>query len=135
VWTAGFLIFPGAGVLGTAVAGRVDDPAAAAAGGAAAGAVVGVAQVLASSGRLAVLRWTVATALGMGTGLLLGAHAVGYGTTPGRLALMGAPGGAVLGPAQALALPHSVRHRWVWAASMPAVWATGWAVSTVVLPS
>ena len=133
VWTAGFLVFPLAGALGTAVAGRVDDPGAAAVGGLVAGAAVGMGQALAGSRRLDLLRWTVVTALGMGAGLLLGAHAVRYGTTPNELALMGAVTGALLGPAQALALPRSAHHRWLWAASMPVVWATGWAVSTAVI--
>ena len=43
---------------------------------------------------------------------------------------MGAVTGAVLGPVQALALPGHARHRWAWAAAMPALWATGWAVTT-----
>jgi hypothetical protein len=33
IWTAGFLAFPLAGLAGTAVAGRVDDPLAALVGG------------------------------------------------------------------------------------------------------
>jgi hypothetical protein len=133
LWTAGFLVFPVAGLLGTAAAGRVDSPGAAAVGGLVAGAALGTGQALLSSRRLPVLRWTVATAIGMAAGLLLGAHTVRYGTTLSQLVLMGALTGAVLGPAQALALPPRVRHRWLWAASMPAVWATGWAVTTVVI--
>ena len=42
----------------------------------------------------------------MGVGLLLGAHVVGYGTSLTDLAVMGALTGAVLGPAQAMALPR-----------------------------
>ncbi len=124
---------PVAGRLGTAAAGRVDSPVAAAVGGIVAGGALGIGQALVSSRRLPVLRWASATAIGMGIGLLLGAHTVGYGTTLSQLALMGALTGAVLGPAQALTLPRKARHRWLWAVSMPAVWATGWAVSTVVL--
>jgi hypothetical protein len=133
LWTAGFLVFPVAGLLGTAAAGRVDSPVAAAVGGLVAGGALGIGQALLSSRRIPVLRWASATAAGMGTGLLLGAHAVGYGTTLSQLVLMGALTGAVLGPAQALALPRRAHHRWLWAVSMPAVWATGWAVSTLVI--
>ena len=41
IWTAGFLAFPVAGLAGTAVAGRVDTPAAALLGGAVTGLVIG----------------------------------------------------------------------------------------------
>ena len=56
----------------------------------------------------------------MGLGLLLGATVVGFGTSLADLALMGALTGLLLGVAQALALPRGTRHRWVWAAAMPA---------------
>lgn len=130
VWTAGFLAFPVSGIAGTVVAGRVDAPAAAALGGLATGVVLGLGQALASSGRLPILRWAVATAAAMAVGLLVGAHLVGYGTSLRDLVVMGAVTGAVLGPVQALALPGAARHRWAWAAAMPAMWAAGWAVTT-----
>ncbi len=130
LWTAGFLAFPVAGIAGMTVAGRVDGPLAALLGGLAAGAVLGLGQALVSSGRLPVLRWTAATALGLSAGLLVGAQTVGYGTTLTDLAVMGALTGAVLGAAQALALPHRARSRWVWALVMPVLWATGWVVTT-----
>jgi hypothetical protein len=132
LWTAGVLAFPVAGIAGTAFAGRVDSPAAALLGGLAAGAVLGLGQALLSSGRLPMLRWTAATALGMSAGLLLGAQAVGYGTTLAQIAVMGALTGAVLGPAQALALPPGARSRWVWAVAMPVLWPTGWAVTASI---
>src|SRR5215210_6545845 len=103
-WTAGFLALPIAGLAGTAVAGRVDSPLAALLGGAVAGSVIGAGQALVARRRLPALRWTAATAIGMGLGLLLGSTAVGYGTTLGELAVQGALTGLVLGPAQALAL-------------------------------
>jgi hypothetical protein len=131
IWTAGFLAFPLAGLAGTAVAGRVDDPIAALLGGAVAGAVIGAGQTLASRGRLDSRRWVPATAVGMGSGLLLGAVAVGYRTSLADLALMGALTGLVLGPAQALALPRATRLRWIWAAALPALWALGWTVTTL----
>jgi hypothetical protein len=131
LWTAGFLAFPVAGLAGTAVAGRVDDPVAALLGGTVTGAVLGIGQTLAGRGRLDVRRWVPATAIGMGAGLLLGAVTVGYGTSLADLALMGALTGLVLGPAQALALPRAARRRWVWAAAMPALWALGWTATTL----
>jgi hypothetical protein len=131
IWTAGFLAFPLAGLAGTAVAGRVDDPISALLGGAVAGAVIGVGQTLASRGRLDIRRWVPATAIGMGAGLLLGAVSVGYDTSLADLAVMGALTGLVLGPAQALALPPGTRRRWIWAAAMPALWALGWTTTTL----
>ena len=131
LWTAGFVAFPLSGITGMLVVGRVDSPAAAALGGLATGAVLGAGQAVASSRRLPLRRWVVATALGMGAGLLLGAVAVGFGTSLARLAVMGALTGAVLGGAQVLALPPRARHRWLWAATMPVLWALGWAVTTV----
>jgi hypothetical protein len=131
IWTAGFLAFPLAGLAGTAVAGRVDDPIAALVGGTVAGVVIGVGQTLASRGRLDIRRWVPATGIGMGVGLLLGAVAVGYQTSLPDLALMGALTGLVLGPAQALALPRGTRMRWTWAATMPVLWALGWTVTTL----
>lgn len=133
LWTAGFLAFPIAGVAGIAVAGRVDGPLAALFGGLATGAVLGLGQALVSAGRLPTMRWIAATALGMGAGLVLGAHTVGYGTTMGELVLMGALTGAVLGSAQAFTLPSQARARWAWAMAMPALWAAGWAISTLVI--
>ena len=131
IWTAGFLAFPVAGLAGTAVAGRVDDPIAALVGGAVAGLVIGAGQTLASLRRLDLRTWVPATGIGMGAGLLLGAVVVGYDTSLGDLALMGALTGLVLGAAQALALPRGTRMRWVWAAAMPALWALGWTTTTL----
>ncbi|WP_138733413.1 hypothetical protein [Modestobacter excelsi] len=131
IWTVGFLAFPLAGLAGTGVAGRVDDPVAAFLGGAVAGAVIGAGQTVASRGRLDIRRWVPATVMGMGAGLLLGAVTVGYDTSLADLALMGALTGLVLGPAQALALPRAARMRWLWAAAMPALWALGWTATSL----
>ena len=131
VWTAGFLVFPVAGLAGTAAAGRVDSPAAALLGGVVAGFVLGAGQALVSRRRLDPRRWIPATAIGMSVGLLLGAVTVGYRTSLPDLALMGALTGLVFGPAQALALPRGTRLRWVWAAAMPALWALGWTATTL----
>ncbi len=131
IWTAGFLAFPLGGFAATAVAGRVDSPLAALLGGAVAGLVIGAGQTLASRRRLDAGRWIPASAIGMALGLLLGAATVGYRTSLADLAVMGALTGLVLGAAQALALPHRSPLRWVWAAAMPALWALGWAVTTL----
>jgi hypothetical protein len=131
IWTAGFLAFPLAGLAGAGVAGRLDDPAAALLGGAVTGLVIGAGQAVASRGRLDIRKWVPASVIGMALGLLLGAGTVGYDTSLGDLALMGALTGLVLGPAQALALPRGTRMRWLWAAAMPALWALGWTTTTL----
>jgi hypothetical protein len=131
IWTAGFLAFPIAGLAGTAVAGRVDDPLAAVLGGAVAGIVIGAAQALASRRRLDPRRWIPATAAGMGLGLLLGASTVDYRTSLADLTLMGALTGVVLGAAQALALPRHTRLGYLWGVAMPALWALGWTATTL----
>jgi len=132
VWTAGFLSFPIAGLAGGAVAGSVDSLGAALAGGVVTGAVIGAGQSLASSRRLDPRRWIPATAVGMGLGLALGAVAVGFGTSLTDLAVMGAVTGVALGGAQAVAMPASVRSRAAWAAALPALWALGWTVTTLI---
>jgi hypothetical protein len=63
-------------------------------------------------------------------GLLVGAWAVGYGTSLGELALMGFITGIPLGAAQAYLLRDRVANAWVWAAAMPLLWALGWTVTT-----
>jgi hypothetical protein len=132
IWTAGFVAFPIAGLAGTAVAGRVDNPLAALTGGLVAGAVLGAGQALCSSRRLDPLRWIIASAVGMGLGLLLGAAAVGYGTSLRDLALMGLLTGLPLGVTHALVLPAATtRQRIAWAAFVPPLWALGWTATTL----
>ncbi len=65
----------------------------------------------------------------MGIGLLGGAWAVGYGTSVGELAVMGAITGVPLGAAQAFLLRSRVASSWMWAAAMPLLWALGWTVT------
>src|SRR3954452_20591046 len=131
IWTAGFLAFPLAGLAGTAVVGRVDGPLSALTGGAVAGLVIGAGQALLSRRRLDPRRWIPASIVGMGIGLLLGAAAVGYRTSLADLAVMGGITGLLLGAAQAAALPSRARHRWVWAAAIPILWALGWTTTTL----
>jgi MFS family permease len=132
IWTAGFVSFPIAGVAAGLIAGRVDDPVAALLAGLVTGAVIGVGQWLVSRRRLRPVRWILATVAGMGLGLLLGATAVGFGTSLPDLVVMGALTGLLLGIAQTLALPAVTRYRWVWAVVIPLLWALGWTVTTLV---
>jgi hypothetical protein len=131
IWTAGFLAFPIAGVAGRVVAGPVDSPTAALVAGLVTGALIGAGQCFVSRGRLRLVTWVLATALGMGLGLLLGATAVGFQTSLADVAVMGALTGAALGVAQAVALPARTRRRWLWAVAMPPLWALGWMVTTL----
>jgi hypothetical protein len=131
LWTAGFLAFPIAGVLATALTGRINDASSALIGGMVAGAVIGTGQWLVARRLLDAQTWIPATALAMGIGLLVGAWVVGYGTSLGELALMGFITGIPLGAAQAYLLRGRVATPWVWAAAMPLLWALGWTVTTV----
>jgi hypothetical protein len=130
LWTAGFLAFPIAGVLATALVGRINDVGSALLGGMAAGAVIGAGQWLVARHLLDAQTWIPATAVAMGIGLGVGAWVVGYGTSLGELALMGAITGIPLGVAQAYLLGDRVANAWVWAAAMPLLWALGWTVTT-----
>lgn len=131
-WTAGFVAFPIAGLVGRALAGPVDDVAAAALGGAATGLVLGIGQVLAGGWGRRAWRWVPASAVGAAVGLAAGAAAVGYRTGLADLALMGALTGAALGLAQALVLPVDLRPRWAWALATGPLWALGWTVTALV---
>jgi hypothetical protein len=132
IWTAATLVFPLAGLAGTAVAGRVDSPLSALTGGAVVGLIIGTGQAVLSRRRLDPRRWIPATTVGMGLGLFLGAAAVHYRTSLPDLMLMGAITGLLVGAAQTAALPRRTRSRWVWAAAMPVVWALGWAATTLI---
>jgi hypothetical protein len=130
LWTAGFVSFPIAGIAAQAAVGRINDAVAALVGGLVAGAVIGTGQWLAARRLLAVPRaWIPATAAAMGIGLLAGAAAVGYGTSTGELALMGAITGLPLGAAQAFLLRDRIARPWAWAAAMPLLWALGWTIT------
>jgi hypothetical protein len=130
LWTVGFVAFPIAGVLATAVTGRVNDVASALVGGLVAGAVIGTGQWLVARRLLDPRTWIPATAVAMGIGLAVGAGVVGYGTSLGELALMGFITGIPLGAAQAYLLRDRLANAWVWAVAMPLLWALGWTVTT-----
>jgi hypothetical protein len=129
VWTAGFVSFPIAGIAAQAAVGRVNDAVAALVGGLIAGAVIGAGQWLVARRLLDPRAWIPATAAAMGIGLLAGAWVVGYGTSIGELAVMGAITGLPLGAVQAFLLRDRVVRSWVWAAAMPLLWALGWTVT------
>ena len=130
LWTAAFVSFPIAGIAAGLAVGRINDAVAALVGGLIAGAVIGTGQWLAARRLLGdPLAWIAATAAAMGIGLLAGAWAVGYGTSIGELALMGAITGVPVGAVQAFLLRGRVARSWVWAAAMPLLWALGWAVT------
>ena len=131
LWTAGFLAFPLAGLAGTAVAGRVDDPVAAPLGGPSTGAGDRHRPgAWSARGRLPPAALDPGHRARHGRSASARCLAVGYRTSLADLALMGALTGAVLGIAQALALPRRARLRWLWAATMPVLWALGWTATT-----
>ena len=131
LWTAAFVSFPIAGIAAGLAVGRINDAIAALVGGLIAGAVIGFGQWLAARRLLGdPLAWIAATAAAMGIGLLAGAWAVGYGTSVGELAVMGAITGVPVGAVQAFLLRDRVARSWAWAAAMPPLWALGWAVTT-----
>ena len=130
LWTAGFVSFPIAGIAAQAATGRINDAVSALVGGLIAGTVIGTGQWLVARRLLGVPRtWIPATAAAMGIGLLAGAWVVGYGTSVGELALMGAITGLPLGAVQGFLLRDRVARSWVWAAAIPLLWALGWTVT------
>jgi hypothetical protein len=133
LWTAGFVAFFIGGALATAATGRINDAGSALLGGMVAGAVIGTGQWLVARRLLGNPQaWIPATAVAMGIGLGVGAWVVGYGTSLGELALMGAITGIPLGAAQAYLLRDRLANAWVWGAAMPLLWALGWTVSTFI---
>ena len=131
IWMLSFLAIPISGYLGIAVIGRVDNLMAALIGGALVGLLIGFVQALVSRRRLPLLAWTIASTIGTGVGVAVGALAVGYQTSLGALALGGLITGVVLGVAQTLALPASARFRWVWLPVTAVLWPLAWTVTTL----
>jgi hypothetical protein len=130
LWTVAFVSFPIAGIAAQAAVSRINDAVAALVGGLVAGAVIGTGQWLAARRLLGDPRaWILVTAAAMGIGLLAGAWVVGYGTSVGELAAMGALAGLPVGVAQAFLLRDRVARAWVWAVAMPPLWVLGWTVT------
>ena len=132
VWVGLSLLgFPLGGLLGHAVAGRVDSVTPALIGGALTGAGIGLAQWWMLRRTLSIgPGWIVATSGALAVGLALGAMAVGYETTISQLAIMGAISGAAVGIVQGLLLRSRFSLWHVWMVAMPVFWATGWATTT-----
>jgi hypothetical protein len=124
------IAFPLAGYLGWGISGHVDSVGAAFVGGAITGAGIGLVQ-------WAFLRrdldmsplWILATSAALAAGLSVGAAVVGYETTSGRLAIMGAVSGASVGIAQGLLLRSRFSLWHVWMIAMGPLFAIGWFVT------
>ena len=128
------LAFPVAGLIGWAIGGHVDAIAPALIGGAVTGAGIGAAQWFAAKELFGPWpAWVAASAAGYGVGLAAGAALVGYETSLGALAGMGAVSGAVLGAVQGLVLRAQARKRFAvaWTVAMPVLLAVGWSVTTL----
>ena len=133
-WIGSFIGFPLAGLAARAVAGNIDDLGSGLAGGLAAGAVLGGVQAIALRRQITdKAAWTVATAVGLGVGLAIGATSVGFETTTAALVAMGAVSGLAVGIAQAMVMRAGAQRRVLWAASSSALWALGWWVTSMVI--
>jgi hypothetical protein len=133
-WLATFIGFPAAGVVARLVVGDVDSVGAAAIGGLAGGIVLGAVQALVGGvARGQRARWAVATAVGLGAGLAVGASVVGYRTDSSSLVVMGAVCGAGVGLAQVFAVPMRAVDRWLWISVTPLLWAIGWLITSQVI--
>jgi hypothetical protein len=129
-WLLVFPAFPLSGLLITTVIGPIDAPLPALGGGFVVGLAVGAAQLLGLRGRAHTLPWLLASGVGGALGLLAGSTLVGHGTTLPALAVQGLLTGALLGSAQALALPRDAR-RALWAGGVALLWGLGWVVTTL----
>ena len=130
---AALLGFPVGGYVANLTVGAVDSVGAALAGGLIAGAIVGAAQWLALK-QFVAWHWIVATSLGLGAGLAVGAAVVDYSIDRPQLMLMGAISGLAVGALQALVLGRRGFAGAVWwAAVNPPVWALAWLVSSYVI--
>ena len=133
LWTAGFLAFPIAGVLATALTGRINDAGSALVGGLVAGAVIGTGQWLVARRLLGDPQtWIPATALAMGIGLGVGAWVGRLRHQPRRAGPDGRHHRHPAGRRPGLLLRDRVANAWVWAAAMPLLWALGWTVTTAI---
>jgi hypothetical protein len=130
---AALLGFPIGGYIADLAVNGVDSVGTALAGGLIAGAIVGTAQWLALKQFLA-WHWIVATSLGLGAGLAVGAAVVDYSIDRPQLMLMGAISGLIVGALQALVLGrHGFAGALWWAAVSPPTWALAWLVSSYVI--
>jgi hypothetical protein len=122
--------FPLAGYAGWGVSGHIDAVGPALIGGAITGAGIGLVQWLFLRRDLNMgPAWIAATSVALAAGLTIGSAVVGYETTAGQLAIMGAISGAAVGIAQGILLRPSFSLWNVWMVAMPAMYAIGWVVT------
>lgn len=122
--------FPLAGLAGWTVGGHVDGVGPALIGGAITGAGIGLVQWLFLKRDLGVGPvWILATSVALAAGLAIGSALVGYETTSGQLAIMGAISGVGVGIAQGILLRDRFSLWHVWMVAMPVMFAIGWLVT------
>jgi hypothetical protein len=78
---------------------------------------------------MSAVPWIAATSVALAGGLAIGAAVVGYETTAGQLAIMGAISGAAVGIAQGILLRNRFSLWHVWMVAMPVMYAIGWLVT------
>jgi hypothetical protein len=134
-WLVSFAGFPVGGLLAALTFGPVHTIPAAVAGGAVTGAVIGAGQAWAFGvHRPPTGAWIGATALGLATGLALGASTVGYATDLDALMVQGAFSGAGVGLAQAVVLRRMLgAASLLWPVAVAGLWALGWLVTDAVI--
>ena len=132
-WMVTFIGFPLGGLVAELVAGPVDSSRAALVGGLITGLFVGLAQWWGiGRGGPAVRQWIAATAIALMVGLGVGATAVGFSTSLQALVIQGAICGLAVGAAQAFVLRARLgRPALAWPPALAAIWAIGWAVTTL----
>jgi hypothetical protein len=123
--------FPIAGYAGWGVSGHIDAVGPALIGGAITGAGIGLFQwlFLRKDLGMSAVPWIAATSVALAGGLAIGAAVVGYETTAGQLAIMGAISGAAVGIAQGILLRNRFSLWHVWMVAMPVMYAIGWLVT------
>jgi hypothetical protein len=124
------IAFPLAGYAGWGIGGHVDGLAPALIGGAVTGAGIGMVQWLFLRRDLNMSPvWILATGAALAAGLSIGAAVVGYDTTAGQLAIMGAISGTPVGIAQGVLLRNRFSLWHLWMVAIPALFALGWVVT------
>ena len=131
LWIVTALAFPPAGYIAHEVVGRVDGVGAALLSGVITGALIGLAQWALLRGRGASPRWIVATAAGFGIGLAAGAALVGYETSLGAWSGWAPCAGSSLASPRWRASLRCVATLPAWTFATGALWAIGWAVTTI----
>lgn len=133
-WVGSFIGFPLGGLTASVIVGPVNSGLTAIAGGLLTGAVLGAVQAVGLGlAGTAALRWIAATSVGLGTGLGIGATAVGFATSLPDLLVQGAISGLLVGVAQAILLRKSLGSLALsWPPAVAAFSALGWFLTTSV---